>query len=86
MGHTIDPLNYNRIMDDDRWVDEQYRLALPYLNIISSNKPFGLYTEDEVNEKVAVVEVRASKTISDFQTQLDEINKQLKENYNYGSG
>jgi len=36
MGHNVDPLKYDKIYTlDPNWVKEQYRKALPYLNIIS---------------------------------------------------
>lgn len=36
MGHTVDPLHYDKIYTlDPEWVKNEYRKALPYLNIIS---------------------------------------------------
>jgi len=51
MGHIIDKNDYNQIMNKHDWVTREYRKALPWLNIMTSNTPFGLYTEDEVEER-----------------------------------
>jgi len=37
MGHSIDPLKYDKIMRDRKYALEQYRKALPWLNILSEN-------------------------------------------------
>ena len=37
-GHTVDPLGYNQFYNvKPAWVEEQYRLAIPYLNIITQD-------------------------------------------------
>ena len=51
MGHSIDKNKYNQIMPDVPWVTREYRKALRWLNIMSSNTPFGLITEDEVEQR-----------------------------------
>jgi len=36
MGHTVDPLRYDKIYTlDPTWVQDEYRKALPYLNILT---------------------------------------------------
>jgi len=38
MGHAIDPNNYNKFFKTDpKWVEGQYKLALPWLNILSED-------------------------------------------------
>lgn len=37
MGHSIDPLKYDKIMRDKKYALEQYRKALPWLNILSED-------------------------------------------------
>ena len=42
MGHKIDPLEYNKSYRDEDWTREQYLLALPMLQIMSTARPYGL--------------------------------------------
>lgn len=42
MGHTVDPLGYNKAVNDVDWSREQYAIAESMLNIMSSPRPFGL--------------------------------------------
>jgi len=37
LGHTVDPLQYDKIMRDRKYALEQYRKALPWLNILSED-------------------------------------------------
>ena len=39
MGHTVDPLRYDKIyVLDPRWVQVEYRKALPYLNLLTERR------------------------------------------------
>ena len=49
MGHQWDPLGYDKSPDDEKYMVEQYRKAIPWLNLISSGRPFGQVSEDEVD-------------------------------------
>ncbi|MBA7713621.1 hypothetical protein ES703_122627 [subsurface metagenome] len=54
MGHIIDPNRYNEFYKDpqgENIVFKAYVKVLPMLNIMSSGKPFGLYTEEEVDKE-----------------------------------
>ena len=42
MGHKIDPLEYNKAYKDEDWARDQYLLALPMLEIMSTARPYGL--------------------------------------------
>ncbi len=52
LGHTIDPLGYNKAYKDDAWVISEIRKAMHMLNIMSSNLPFGLVTKEEYDTQV----------------------------------
>ena len=52
MGHTLDPLGYNKAYKDDAWVISELRKAMPMLNIMSSNLPFGLVSKEEYEAEV----------------------------------
>ena len=41
MGHNIDPLGYNKFMRDHLYMAECYRMAEPFLNIISNPQSLG---------------------------------------------
>ncbi len=40
MGHDVDPLRYNKAMDDVEYTALQYRLAEPWLNILSEDPAY----------------------------------------------
>jgi integrase len=48
MGHVVDPLEYDKSYTDEKWVRKEYLKALPWLNILSSGRPYGQVAEDEV--------------------------------------
>jgi hypothetical protein len=47
-GHEIDPLQYRDLSLKPEFVEAQYRLAAPYLNIISGKQDTASLTEDAV--------------------------------------
>ena len=49
MGHMIDPLEYNKAWRDEKFYRDEYSKALPYLQIMSSGKPYHMVGEDEVD-------------------------------------
>jgi hypothetical protein len=55
MGHTWDPLGYDKSPDDDKFAMEQYRKALRFLNILSSGEAFGQVDAGEVEKLRAQV-------------------------------
>ncbi|MCK4828306.1 hypothetical protein KA005_71920, partial [bacterium] len=52
MGYITDPNGYNRAQTDLKWVAKEYRKVLPWLNIMSSNIPFDLYDEENIEDKI----------------------------------
>ena len=55
MGHQIDPLEYNKAYRDEKWARSQYLRAMPYLNLLSSDRAYGKVDEDEVERLRAEV-------------------------------
>ena len=56
MGHVVDPLGYNKAFRDEKWLIGEYRKASKWLNIFSSDRPFGLVDEESVDVLKAQVE------------------------------
>jgi len=54
LGHRIDENNYNKFYEiNENWVQEQYRLAQPYLNIMSMDpRTVGLSKFQQLEEKI----------------------------------
>ena len=50
MGHTVDPLHYNKAYRDEEWVREEYLQALPMLEIMSGDTPFGKFNGKTVKK------------------------------------
>ena len=63
MGHQVDPLEYNKAVNDPGWVDSEYRKAERLLNILSSHTPYGLVDENVVTQQ--------ERRISELEAQLD---------------
>jgi len=74
MGHVIDPNKYNKIMQRPKWAEEQYRLAEPFLNILSED-PRRVETKD-INK---IVEERVKERVKELQARLEELEKREKE-------
>ena len=91
MGHrgAFDKYGYDRTAQDEDELRKQYSVALPWLNILSENKPFKLVHEDEVTrlrkeledskrmENTRVAELEAKNTV--IEAKLDKAIKALEE-------
>jgi len=87
MGHRIDKNLYDKYCNDKVAVKIQYRKAIPYLNIMTSNKALGLYTEEEVekeresarksDQEASMEELRADNL--KLQKQMDALNATFKD-------
>jgi len=64
MGHIVDPLEYNKAHRDEAWTRDEYLNALPMLQIMSNDTPFG---------KVS------GKTVDKLQETIDELKAQIAE-------
>ncbi len=51
MGHTVDPLEYNKAYSNDEYSREQYLEALPFLQIMSGSEPFGKVDRSEMKQQ-----------------------------------
>lgn len=51
MGHQLDKNLYDKYCNDEVAMKIQYRKAISYLNIMTSNKALGLYDEEEVEKE-----------------------------------
>jgi len=66
MGHKVDSLEYNKATNDPAFVDSEYRKAEKFLNILSSQTPYGLVNEDQVQSlQDRVKELEARLEIAD---------------------
>lgn len=84
MGHTIDPLDYNKACRDMDWTESEYLKALPWLNIMSGGAEMKR-VEDELNEKDARIEeleaevARLRESPIDKEAFMEEILEKLAE-------
>lgn len=81
MGHVVDPLEYNKAHYDRKWVRKEYTKALPFLNIMSSGRPFGQVDEDEIESlrrKVRELEKGRDDRIEDLEVKVAELTDMLR--------
>jgi uncharacterized phage infection (PIP) family protein YhgE len=65
---------YNQVGKDEKFCQDEYRKALPYLNILSSGTPFYQVPKDELdtlNEKNERLEKEIEKSQMDIQRMMD---------------
>jgi hypothetical protein len=81
MGHVIDELGYNQAYRDRNWVLKEYHKALPMLNILTSDRPYGKVDESEVDKlRKELNQLREEKQNKESQDrELWEIVKALKD-------
>jgi hypothetical protein len=82
MGHKGDPLAYNKAYRDEDWTRGEYSKALPYLEIMSSGRPFGQVEEDEIinlQEKVKDLEARLERSTRELYLERVEAQRDLAE-------
>ena len=83
MGHVVDPLEYNKAFRDENWTKGEYYKALPYLEIMSSDRAFGKADIDEVealrrrNEDLARKLDERDERLTQVEDQIDELTKLL---------
>jgi integrase len=81
MGHEVDRLEYNKAYKDERWVSREYEKAEPFLNLLSSPRPFGQVDEDELiylQRQVKALEQRKDNRVEELEEKVDELTRMLK--------
>lgn len=78
MGHQIDKNEYDKYCKDEVTVKRQYRKAIPYLNIMTSNKALGLYDEEEVEKESEVQRQKIKKLEAERETGIMGLNEDTK--------
>jgi len=87
MGHTqaFDKFGYDKIYRDRRFTEREYRKALPWLQILSSSRPFGKVDEDEMEalrRKVRELEAGRDRELDELRRRLDgqeKINEEIRQ-------
>ena len=75
LQHQIDPMNYNKIFNDPAYMKGQYKKALPHLQIMSSNRPFNLADEEEVD----LLRNEIEKLRSGHGSEVEKLKQQLRD-------
>ena len=80
LGHSIDPLSYNKAWRDLQFYRQEYVKALPYLQILSSGRPYHLVGEDEVKQLLHEVALIRGKRddVELLKQRLEEVTEQME--------
>ena len=82
MGHSIDPLNYDKSFRDVEYYKDEYMKAVPYLNLLSSGAAFGRVEKGEVDKlrvEVQRLEIEKNNDLADMKVQLARLAKLVEE-------
>ena len=71
MGHSPDRYGYDKSVNDEEWIKEQYLLAAPYLNLMSSDLAFGKVDLRRV--------VELEKRIAEQKTEIERLRNGLSD-------
>jgi len=75
MGHTVDPLEYNKAYSDEEYSREQYLEALPYLQIMSSGEPFGRVNRTDVKKQELKIRELEAELVNSQRNKDEELRK-----------
>lgn len=75
LGHKIDPLGYDKIMHDHAYARDQYRKAMPFLNILSENPR--VIPRSEVESELGVLQREVKKLKRDHEEVLQLLAKSV---------
>ena len=69
MGHVVDPLGYDKSFDDETYTRREYEKALPFVNLLSSDRGFGKVDESEI-ERLTGENERLQKELEKTQVSM----------------
>ncbi len=82
MGHTVDKLGYDKTSLDPDFYRREYVKASRFLNLLSSNAPYGLVEGDEVDalrDEVQRLEAEKEDRIKTLEARLEHVLKLVEE-------
>jgi hypothetical protein len=85
MGHDVDPLGYNKAMKDVDMVKEEYKEALPMLQLWSGVAAYGYANRDEtqrLRERLASLEAENQALKQDVRQEIQSGQANLKSEFN----
>lgn len=83
LGHTIDRDGYNKSWRDEEYYRVEYLKALPYLNVLSSGKPYKLIPESEIEtlrDNLKTVQIKHDLELRALETAKNEEILTIQEN------
>ena len=88
MGHSIDPLNYDKSFCDVEHYKAEYLKALPWLQIMSQGAAFGQVSKSEIEDLLRKKTLEQNGRIAELETEIkrlsvasdrmDEMDRQLR--------
>jgi hypothetical protein len=81
MGHQTDALGYDKSWKDVKFYEDEFRKALPFLQILTGTKAYKLVAEDEVEGLRAEVQTLRHRlqTVEEKRGQADDVMNRLVE-------
>jgi hypothetical protein len=82
MGHTVDKLGYDKLSRDPDFYKREYVKASRFLNLLSSNAPYGLVESDEVDQlRTQLIEAKQGQNdeVKDLKAEMERMKQQQEE-------
>ena len=76
MGHSIDKLGYDKSYDDVEFYKNEYKKALPFLQIISGGAAFGQVQASEVEELLRSKTLEQNGRIKELEEMVEQLKKE----------
>lgn len=83
MGHLVDPLGYNKAMDDQAYVEAQYIVAEPYLNILTMDPE--KVPKSEMEARVRESERRMAQQMEQQERRIAAMEKYMEKHKDNGT-